>query len=247
MGECSNSPKLKALWRDLWKMRVPQKVCIFAWRACREGLPSLYNLCKWISGLDSSCFFCKQHVEDTAHVLVFCLNLQSAWCSALPIMREVPLNLSLLELAVWVWERKEPEVFTLFFIIAWSLCGRRNKGLYEHSICTLEFVIETALANQSLFKEVSVTPLKEIKRLGCWTPTNFFKLNTDGALFFDRKEAGIGVILRDGRGDLMMAMCKKEVEIVQNKTIECLAILQGLQFCLQNGITNLMVERITNP
>lgn len=39
-----------------------------------------------------------------------------------------------------------------------------------------------------------------------------------------------------------MAMSKKERGLLQPKTIEGLAILHCLQFCLQLGITNLMVE-----
>lgn len=39
-----------------------------------------------------------------------------------------------------------------------------------------------------------------------------------------------------------MAASKKEMELVQPKTIECLAVLRGLQFCLQLQITNLIIE-----
>lgn len=39
-----------------------------------------------------------------------------------------------------------------------------------------------------------------------------------------------------------MAVSKKEKALVQPETIESLAILRGLQFCLQLGISNLIVE-----
>lgn len=39
-----------------------------------------------------------------------------------------------------------------------------------------------------------------------------------------------------------MAMSKKERGLLQPKNVESLAILRGLQFCLQLGISNFMVE-----
>lgn len=39
-----------------------------------------------------------------------------------------------------------------------------------------------------------------------------------------------------------MAITKKERGILQPEAVECLAILHGLQFCLQLGISNLLVE-----
>lgn len=68
------------------------------------------------------------------------------------------------------------------------------------------------------------------------------KLNIDSALFFDIKEVGVGAFLWEYKGNLVMVVSKKEMELVQPETIICLAILRGLQFCLQLGITNLIVE-----
>lgn len=74
------------------------------------------------------------------------------------------------------------------------------------------------------------------------TPENFFKLNIDGALFFDCQEARIGAILCNDRGEVIMAATIKEKALFQPKTIECLAILRGLQQCIPLGITHLVVE-----
>lgn len=40
----------------------------------------------------------------------------------------------------------------------------------------------------------------------------------------------MGAILQDFRGDVIMAISEKETELVQPKTIECLAFLHGIQF-----------------
>lgn len=71
---------------------------------------------------------------------------------------------------------------------------------------------------------------------------NVYKLNIDGALFFDINDAGIGAILRDSNGNTVMEVRKKERDLLQPTLVESLAILRGLQFCLQMGLSNLLVE-----
>ena len=38
-GECSLSASKSLLWKRIWSQKVPQKVKIFAWRSCVNGLP----------------------------------------------------------------------------------------------------------------------------------------------------------------------------------------------------------------
>lgn len=59
---------------------------------------------------------------------------------------------------------------------------------------------------------------------------------------FDQKKARIGVILRDLTGKILFTAIVVEHEIPDPKTIEVLAILQGFQLCLNQGIPNLLVE-----
>lgn len=58
-----------------------------------------------------------------------------------------------------------------------------------------------------------------------------FKHNVDGALFVDAHEAGLGTILRENKGEMVLAASIKECPMQNLKTIETLAILQLLQLC----------------
>lgn len=42
-GECSNASRQHVFWKALWKMNVPNKVKVFAWRAFKKGLPTQHN------------------------------------------------------------------------------------------------------------------------------------------------------------------------------------------------------------
>ena len=39
VGECSSSASNSLFWKRIWSQKVPQKVKIFAWRSCVNGLP----------------------------------------------------------------------------------------------------------------------------------------------------------------------------------------------------------------
>lgn len=53
---------------------------------------------------------------------------------------------------------------------------------------------------------------------------------------------GYEVILRDGRGKVLMAASRKEAEVNDSMEIELLAILRGLQLCVPMGLHDLVVE-----
>lgn len=53
---------------------------------------------------------------------------------------------------------------------------------------------------------------------------------------------GIGAILRDFRGDVLLVASMKENDIQDLETIETIVILCGLQLCIQLSFTQLVIE-----
>ncbi|KAG6726200.1 hypothetical protein I3842_02G069700 [Carya illinoinensis] len=70
-------------------------------------------------------------------------------------------------------------------------------------------------------------------------PEGKFKLNFCGALIRSSSTAGIGDILRDVKGDIIMAMRRKEVGVFEVDDIEALAALRELQLIFRLGISSL--------
>lgn len=58
-GERSSVHGQKNLWKVLWKMKIPNTINIFAWRACRECLPTQSNLRRKKVDVEDECWFCK--------------------------------------------------------------------------------------------------------------------------------------------------------------------------------------------
>lgn len=70
----------------------------------------------------------------------------------------------------------------------------------------------------------------------------YFKLNVDGALFFNLQHTGISFILRDSKGNCIMATSVQDIASLNPKTIGTLTILRGLQQCMHMGISCLIIE-----
>ncbi|XP_042958008.1 uncharacterized protein LOC122293496 [Carya illinoinensis] len=68
------------------------------------------------------------------------------------------------------------------------------------------------------------------------------KLNVDGAIFSDQCRSGIGVVLRDDKGQVTFAASKLEDALADPMEIELIAILRGIQLCIPLGIAELQIE-----
>ena len=63
----------------IWHLKIPAKVCIFAWRAFLNALPTKVNLSKRGIDISSICPMCDNEVKTIAHSLVFCDNARQVW------------------------------------------------------------------------------------------------------------------------------------------------------------------------
>ncbi|KAL0428060.1 UNVERIFIED_CONTAM: hypothetical protein Slati_2980800, partial [Sesamum latifolium] len=72
-------------WNFLWRVKVPLKVILLAWRACQEAIPVCCNLRRRGLDIASLCIRCGQESEDMLHVLLRCSFSRQVWAlSGLP-------------------------------------------------------------------------------------------------------------------------------------------------------------------
>ena len=62
----------------LWNMKVLNKIKTFAWRACKDILPTTANLTKCRIIAESTCEFCAVEIEDGMHALS-CPHVCQVW------------------------------------------------------------------------------------------------------------------------------------------------------------------------
>lgn len=69
-----------------------------------------------------------------------------------------------------------------------------------------------------------------------------FKSNVDGAVFFDLKKIVISFIVKDNKGEVLIAASIPKSSIVNPEFIKALAILRRLQLCMHQRISSLVIE-----
>ncbi|XP_042972972.1 uncharacterized protein LOC122304773 [Carya illinoinensis] len=194
---------------------------IFAWKACKESLPTKHNLMQKKVLSEDMCKMCNTETEDVAHALCFCPSVREAWEKQLPVIFNSDLPNMYGDIAGFISGLQQKDQLELFFL-----------------------AIAHALAVQHVYKATRGQPLKAVRHHCRWEfpLPGVFKLNVDGATFLNQHSAGIGAILRDSKGEVLMAASKKEHEVRDATSIEMLAIFRGLQLTAHLGIQHLIIE-----
>ena len=94
---------------------------------------------------------------------------------------------------------------------------------------------------QSKFHETKVHQRKENTK---WRPpgVGMFKANYDGAVFAESEEAGIGVIVRDSKGDVIAALAEKIPYPGSVEVLEALAARRAAKFVVELGLSAAELE-----
>ncbi|XP_023899322.2 uncharacterized protein LOC112011176 [Quercus suber] len=80
--ESSEQRTENRVWSQLWKLRVPNKIKIFGWRACLNILPSKVNLARRKILIDATFGVCQRFPETVSHAIWSYSAAQDVWASA---------------------------------------------------------------------------------------------------------------------------------------------------------------------
>ena len=79
VGIRSDGSHLRRFWRTIWSCNIPHKICHFAWRACRDVLPTEGNLARRKVLSNSCCDECKLAEETLGHLFWSCQRAREIW------------------------------------------------------------------------------------------------------------------------------------------------------------------------
>ena len=81
---------------EIWKLKIPTKSAVFAWRLIRDILPTKTNLRRrQVLVDDKLCPFCKNNQEVAAHLFFNCSKTLPLWRDSLSwanLMTTMPQN-----------------------------------------------------------------------------------------------------------------------------------------------------------
>ncbi|XP_042983163.1 uncharacterized protein LOC122312584 [Carya illinoinensis] len=151
--EASSRRRPLLLWKHLWKMKVPNKIKIFAWRACQNGLPvgSLLQQKRILA--DPTYKLCLFAPETVSHALVFCPAVHVFFSTYLPGLC-FHHSFSIVDLAMDIIAARKFEDLSVFFSLAWSFWFQRNKFVHEQLVIPPRRSADEALVMVRRFSQI---------------------------------------------------------------------------------------------
>lgn len=108
---------------DIWRLKVPPKLCHFVWKGCWNFLPVRTNLQRRGICLETSCPLCEGEVETQVHIFFRCPFARVFWFGS-PLQLDVAMVVGEDFLECWNWlcakYGKDGEPSDL---MRWVVCG----------------------------------------------------------------------------------------------------------------------------
>ncbi len=121
----------------------------------------------------------------------------------------------------------------------WLLWNRHNQKLYRNEVVSLDSIPTLALHLSFEYLSAQELPATAapVQPQNKWKPPSVsaFKVNFDATLFNEQQWTGVGVIIRDGQGLPIAALCKRFSYLYSVDDAEALATREALQFSVEIG------------
>ena len=187
---------------------------------------------------------CNKEPKTTLHVLWYCEKITSVWQLAFGILNSVFYSLTsfanLLDLVSS--SNFNPDLFTM---ICWFIWQKRNKARAHEPVLPLANIPATTRDNHREFQRLQLKPHDTSRpKQEVWKPpnTNTWKTNFDGAMFEDLNEAGIGVVVRNSKGEVMAAFSEKIILPPSVVILETITTRRAIHLIHELGLPSSIFE-----
>jgi hypothetical protein len=126
----SSSPRdASTIWKEIWRLKVPNVEKNFMWRACHDILPTRKNLCR----IDNPrCPIYDLEEETAVHVLWECPSVRDMWSvGSMKLQKSTITRNFFLQIGEDVFQRCSAEEILMFVCIARRIWLRRNEVVHE--------------------------------------------------------------------------------------------------------------------
>ena len=187
---------------------MPNKIRTFAWRPSNESLPTLKNLARRKVVQSNVCLNCKKEPKTGFHALWGCENVRVVWGTNFDELRNVTNQFfSFFDLFRWTLQNKNgAELFITYCQFIWN---RRNKLRVKEVVTPLEKIADQAQHFLMEFQQTRSRPTsKKLPKKIIQKPPDpgTLKKNFDGFVFEDLGAVGIGVVVQNSSGTIVVAL-----------------------------------------
>ena len=193
------------------------------------------------------CELCNLSPEDPLHAVWLCRDVVPAW-SSFHCFNQAnlphPQSFSdLLSLFLQVSEDYRKEVFAIAASLLWN---RRNAIHFGKPVRATDQIL--SLAGNLLQDFLAVQQMEPVlpapPSLKHWSKPDLHhhKVNFDAAVFREAHSAGIGVIIRDWRGEFVGALSVPMLRTHSVAEMEALACRKAVEFAAEMGVQRVIFE-----
>ncbi|XP_042974763.1 uncharacterized protein LOC122306401 [Carya illinoinensis] len=250
MGETSSGDQSKGLWGRLWRLTSLGKVKLFLWKALNGILPTRSILFKRRVIDNSTCPMCSREEETDIHVLWDCPAAVDVWGEDCSPVRKWGRNFGDFT-TLWSELQSKLEEGKLHIVaeVLYGLWRRRNAMVFEGKFKGPCVLIQQAVRDAEAVtlahekpRENRTRPVETVRTV--WKPPSqdYLKVNVDAAVDSKRGKVGIGIVVRDFRGEVHVIVAAPR-QLTRNASVaESLAMLRAILLCSELGLTRVQLE-----
>ncbi|XP_042515275.1 uncharacterized protein LOC122089621 [Macadamia integrifolia] len=260
----------KVSWFSLiWNSSNQPRQDVFAWRLVQNRLPTDENVSRRGVQMASRCSLCGKYAESMSHLFYNCEFARSLWrafCEDFDVQRKPYMDMP--TLIAWWKQTAKSLHFKKVWISGFSLVPsviwqERNARIFEgvskssrHCFAMIKSEISFQMtattgsplsfssllcAKQLGISRVRYKPREVMEIFWCPPQRGWVKLNSDGCSLGNPGKAGAGGIFRNENLEILQSF-RTFLGVHTNFETEMIAVITGLEFARDMGITHLWIE-----
>jgi hypothetical protein len=228
---------------------MPNVIKVFLRRACHNDLATKANLFHRKITQDPIWPNCGVEYESTRHVLWSCPATQIVWsmCGS-KIQKRSIMHEDFVVIVDELYCYLDKEEMEIMAVVAQSIWLRRNALVHGKKVSPSNVVVKNAIDSLEAYRTANSQIKGVIERdntkVLCWEAPkeDFVKVNWDATVDEHRRKMGIGVIVRDSMGEVLVTLSALKDYIIDPNIAVAMAALRAVLYCGELGFLRVILE-----
>ncbi|CAI9093869.1 OLC1v1029460C1 [Oldenlandia corymbosa var. corymbosa] len=235
------------VWSNLWLMKLPQHLLLFAWRLCSNKLPTPDNLRRCQMFPDGTCSLCNQSDNHNCHIffdnpfavqtfrisgLFDKVKLHQRtdcelWARALLLNLPASDREFCFAILAGIWQARNLALFEQMKTSTWGTVLQASRVVHDF--------ISSALHPERNAASLSVLP-SVFRPVG-----NAIRVYFDGAVSQSKQCAGVGVFITSSEGHFLHGLARHFPDVRDSELAETLTLREALLLCRKIGLSDVSI------